>query len=71
MNDEFIDRQVVLQLYSDTRCFRNQSTYQVKESEMMLLKDIRAGVGVSTVNKVWPGWCISIPYPAAKQNKGN
>ena len=22
---------------------------------MMLLKDIRAGIGVSTVNKVWPG----------------
>ena len=37
---------------------------------MMLLKDIRAGIGVSTVNKVWPGLCISIPYSAAKQNKG-
>lgn len=29
---------------------------------MMLLKDIRAGIGVSTVNKVWPGLCISVPY---------
>ena len=37
---------------------------------MMLLKDIRAGVGVSTVNKVWPGWCFRFRIPAAKQNKG-
>ena len=29
---------------------------------MMLLKDIRAGIGVSTVNKVWENLCISIPY---------
>jgi DNA ligase-1 len=29
---------------------------------LMLLKDIRAGVSVSTVNKVWPDLCISIPY---------
>ncbi len=24
---------------------------------MMLLKGILAGIGVSTVNRVWPGWC--------------
>ena len=29
---------------------------------MMLLKDIRAGIGVSTVNKVWPGLCLQVPY---------
>ena len=27
---------------------------------MMLLKDILAGIGVSTVNKVWPGLCLQI-----------
>jgi CRISPR/Cas system-associated endoribonuclease Cas2 len=38
---------------------------------MMLLKDIRAGIGVSTVNKVWPGLCLQIPYQhATTQNKG-
>ena len=35
---------------------------------MMLLKDIRAGIGVSTVNKVWPDLFI---ISAAKQNKGD
>ena len=30
--------------------------------KMMLLKDLRAGVSVSTVNKVWPGLCLQIPY---------
>lgn len=30
--------------------------------QMMLLKDIRAGIGVSTVNKVWPGLCLQVPY---------
>lgn len=29
---------------------------------MMLLKNIRAGIGVSTVNKVWPGLCLQVPY---------
>ena len=29
---------------------------------MMLLKDIRAGIGVSTANKVWPGLCLQVPY---------
>jgi DNA ligase-1 len=29
---------------------------------MMLLKDIRAGIGVSTVNKVWPDLCLQVPY---------
>ena len=29
---------------------------------LMLLKDIRAGIGVSTVNKVWPGLCLQVPY---------
>ena len=29
---------------------------------MMLLKDIRAGIGVSTVNKVWPGLCLQVAY---------
>ena len=37
---------------------------------MMLLKDILAGVGLSTVNKVWPGLCLQIRISAAKQNKG-
>lgn len=30
--------------------------------KMMLLKDLRAGVSVSTVNKVWPGLCLQVPY---------
>ena len=29
---------------------------------MMLLKDIRAGIGASTVNKVWPDLCLQVPY---------
>ena len=29
---------------------------------MMLLKDIRAGIGVSTVNKVWPDLCLQVAY---------
>ena len=29
---------------------------------MLLLKDIRAKVGVTLVNKVWPGLCVDIPY---------
>ena len=29
---------------------------------LMLLKDIRAGIGVSTVNKVWPDLCLQVPY---------
>ena len=38
---------------------------------MMLLKDIRAGIGVSTVNKVWPDCVYRFIISAAKQNKGN
>lgn len=30
--------------------------------KMLLLKDIRAKVGATLVNKVWPNLCISVPY---------
>lgn len=29
---------------------------------MLLLKDIRAKVGVTLVNKVWPNLCVDVPY---------
>lgn len=29
---------------------------------MLLLKDIKAKIGVTLVNKVWPNLCVSIPY---------
>lgn len=30
--------------------------------KMLLLKDIRAKVGVTLVNKVWPDLCVDVPY---------
>lgn len=30
--------------------------------KMLLLKDIRAKVGATLVNKVWPNLCVSVPY---------
>lgn len=30
--------------------------------KMLLLKDIRAKVGVTLVNKVWPNLCVDVPY---------
>lgn len=30
--------------------------------KMLLLKDIRAKIGVTLVNKVWPSLCVDIPY---------
>ncbi len=30
--------------------------------KMLLLKDIRAKVGATLVNKVWPDLCVSVPY---------
>lgn len=30
--------------------------------KMLLLKDIRAKIGVTLVNKVWPNLCVDVPY---------
>lgn len=44
------------------------NTLQVQTPEsgelfkMLLLKDIRAKIGVTLVNKVWPNLCVDVPY---------
>ncbi len=41
----------------------DQATEQDQElCRMLLLKDIRAKIGVTLVNKVWPNLCVSVPY---------
>ena len=44
----------------DKDVFNNEEGQELLR--MMLLKDIRAGVGVSTANKVWPDLCLQVAY---------
>lgn len=38
------------------------SMEDVELCRMLLLKDIRAKIGVTLVNKVWPNLCVDVPY---------
>lgn len=45
------------------RWMEDQATMEdVELCRMLLLKDIRAKVGVTLVNKVWPNLCVDVPY---------